>query len=121
MQSMIHSLPPYPVNLSYHWIDSAVNEPVVFDGLRTPLNFPIRPGSLRSLQAKCQAPSQFGDFILRFALVQEQHVWFDQPPFRNLQKYKSRYLINYNSWIIPKKPKRKNSSRCRSLKEALGI
>ena len=77
----IHSLPPNPINLSYHWIDSAVNETVVFDGLRTPFCFPVRPGSLRSLNARCQAPSKVGKYILRFALVQEQHVWFDQSPF----------------------------------------
>lgn len=77
----LHSLPPNPVNLSYHWIDSVSKEAVVFDGLRTPLSFPICPGSIRSLQAKCQAPRKVGEYILRVTLVQEQHAWFDQAPF----------------------------------------
>lgn len=77
----LHSLRPNPINLSYHWIDSKTKEAVVFDGLRTPFYFPVRADSVRSLQAKCQAPGQVGEYILRFALVQEQHVWFDQPPF----------------------------------------
>ena len=82
----LHSLPPNPINLSYHWVNSKTKEAVVFDGMRTPFYFPVRPGSVRSLQAKCQAPSQVGQYILRFALVQEQHVWFDQPPFHQFSE-----------------------------------
>ena len=77
----LHSLPPNPINSSYHWVNSKTKEVVVFDGLRTPFYFPVRSGSVRSLQAKCQAPAQAGEYTLRIALVQEQHVWFDQAPF----------------------------------------
>jgi cyclopropane fatty-acyl-phospholipid synthase-like methyltransferase len=77
----MHSLHPNPINLSYHWLDPSSREPVVFDGLRTPFCFPLHPGSVRSFQANCQAPVEAGEYLLRFSLVQEQHAWFDQPPF----------------------------------------
>lgn len=82
----LHSLPPNPINLSYHWIDYRTKKSVVFNGLRTPFFFPVGPGSVRNLRAKCQAPPQVGEYMLRFALVQEQHVWFDQPPFHQFSE-----------------------------------
>ena len=77
----IHSLHPNPINLSYHWLDPSSREPVVFDGLRTPFHFPLRSGSVRTLRANCVAPHEAGEYLLSFSLVQEQHAWFDQPPF----------------------------------------
>ena len=77
----IHSLPPNPINISYHWIDYQNMNPFVFDGLRTPFSFPVKPRSIQSLQVRCQAPRKTGLFLLRLSLVQEQHAWFDQDPF----------------------------------------
>jgi len=77
----IHSLPPNPINISYHWFDPASKEIVIFDGLRTSFSFPLCSNSSRALQARCQAPTKSGEYLLRLTLVQEQHAWFDQSPF----------------------------------------
>jgi 2-polyprenyl-3-methyl-5-hydroxy-6-metoxy-1,4-benzoquinol methylase len=81
-QYTIHSLLPHPINLSYHWVDCSSNDTLVFDGLRTSICNPVRPGSVRTLLARCRAPQKVGEYKLRFSLVQERHAWFDQPPFQ---------------------------------------
>jgi len=78
----IHSLPPHPVNLSYHWLDLNTRKTIIYDGLRTSFNFPLSPGSSQNLEANCQVPLEVGEYILRFTLVQEHHAWFDQAPFK---------------------------------------
>lgn len=84
----IHSLSPNPINLSYHWLDYDEKRFVVYDGLRTSFSCPVRPGSIQTLNAKCIAPDYNGEYLLRFALVQEQHAWFDQHPFEQFSEIK---------------------------------
>ncbi len=64
-----------PVNLSYHWTNSA-GASVVWDGVRTRLPADLAPGASVQLQAAVTAPPTGGAFTLRFDLVQEGVAWF---------------------------------------------
>ena len=82
-----NSLHPYPVNLSYHWMDQRGESNVIFDGQRSPLFPPLvasskktSNGVKRRYQAKIIAPKHPGRYRLRVTLVQEQVQWFDAPP-----------------------------------------
>jgi hypothetical protein len=65
----------FPVNLGYHWNDSA-GRAVVWDGARTKLPADLGPGQSVTLQATVAAPTNPGTYSLRFDLVQEGVSWF---------------------------------------------
>ena len=78
----LHSRPPAPVHLSYHWHDATERETEVFDGRRSPL-FPALPnGADGKYEATVQAPARIGLSRLCLTLVQEGVRWFDEvhPP-----------------------------------------
>src|SRR5919204_3430536 len=67
-----------PVNLSYHWYDSA-GLPVVWEGARTYIgSVPVVPLGKITVNANVVAPTTAGQYTLRFALVKEGVTWF--PP-----------------------------------------
>jgi|SRR5215469_2328753 len=72
----LRSDPPFPVMLSYHWLnlDGSV---VVFDGERTGLAGPLRQDLGQEYQLLAIAPQRPGLFTLRITLVQEGIRWFD--------------------------------------------
>ncbi len=72
------TLAPYPVKLSYHWLDAATRKCHDFDGQRTPLTAPVRPQSRHSQEVRVCAPREPGQYRLVLTLVQEDHFWFDQ-------------------------------------------
>jgi hypothetical protein len=72
----IASLPPHPVNLSYHWVRDGRS--VVFDGLRTPLGGPLDGGCGRTVRQRFVAPARPGRYDLVITLVQEGVAWLDQ-------------------------------------------
>jgi len=65
----------YGINLAYHWIDKT-GKVVVFDGLRTPLPHDLNPNEEVMLNAAVATPTQGGEYILEFDLVQELVGWF---------------------------------------------
>jgi len=65
----------YPVNLGYHWNNSA-GVPVVWDGSRTKLPGDLLSGQGVDLTAQVAAPTTPGTYFLRFDLVQEGVTWF---------------------------------------------
>ena len=65
----------YPVNLGYHWYNSA-GVAVVWDGARTKLPADLASGQSVSLTAQVAAPTTPGTYSLRFDLVQEGVTWF---------------------------------------------
>jgi hypothetical protein len=65
----------YPVNLGYHWYNSA-GVAVVWDGARTKLPADLASGQSVSLNATVAAPTEPGTYSLRFDLVQEGVSWF---------------------------------------------
>ncbi len=71
------SLPPYPVNISYHWLKDT-GEMTLRDGIRTPLRLPILPLGKRAYTIEVIAPEEPGDYVLQVTLVQEQNFWFEQ-------------------------------------------
>ncbi|HVR89168.1 MAG TPA: N-acetylmuramoyl-L-alanine amidase [Candidatus Limnocylindria bacterium] len=66
---------PTPVDLGYHWYDSA-GKAVVWDGLRTKLPSDVAPGATQTLQAQLQFPTAPGAYTLKWDLVQEGVAWF---------------------------------------------
>jgi len=72
----IFSKRPYPVNVSYHWIDKD-DKIIVFDGLRTEINFPINPRENIEIYADVLSPNETGNYKLIVSLVQEANFWFE--------------------------------------------
>lgn len=64
-----------PVLLAYHWLDDA-GKTVVFDGRRTPLGGPLRPGASTTRPLRVDAAPPRAS-IVRLTLVQEGVAWFD--------------------------------------------
>src|SRR5262249_38525658 len=54
-----------PVNLSYHWIDSA-GTMITWEGLRTKLPVELAPGASAALQAQVAFPVAQGKYTLRW-------------------------------------------------------
>jgi SAM-dependent methyltransferase len=72
----IASIEPWPVFLSYHWLDSN-GRVVVVEGHRNRLTCPQAPGTCIWHRALVQLPAEPGTWRLRLTLVQERVMWFD--------------------------------------------
>jgi hypothetical protein len=73
----LSSWPPSPVHLSYHWLDAATGEAVVWDGVRSRLEPPLRPGRRGRYGLVVDPPPRRGPLVLRITLVQEGRFWFE--------------------------------------------
>jgi 2-polyprenyl-3-methyl-5-hydroxy-6-metoxy-1,4-benzoquinol methylase len=73
---LISSMPPHPINVSYHWFLPAAVEPIVFGGIRSNLSLPLPPGNMRQVLAVVAAPHTPGLYRLVITLVQEGCCWF---------------------------------------------
>lgn len=67
------TVPPFA--LSYHWLTSDTEEVVIFDGLRTPFERPVKPGDEVSMRARVRAPGYPGSYLLIWDVVQEHRTW----------------------------------------------
>jgi len=67
----------YAVNLSYHWLNHK-GEPVIFDGLRSPLPGDLPPDESVLLKAAIDAPAKPGRYMLELTLVQEGLAWLPE-------------------------------------------
>jgi UDP-3-O-[3-hydroxymyristoyl] glucosamine N-acyltransferase len=76
------SAAPFPVCLSYHWLESASRRCLVFDGERTQLTAPVRPRSRHRQEMLVRAPAEPGRLLLVLTMVQEHQFWFDEIPQR---------------------------------------
>lgn len=72
------SAPLFPVRVSYHWRDAGTGAPEVYDGIRSEIIDPIRPGEERDLEFVVLSPGRVGIFLLELTLVQERNFWFDE-------------------------------------------
>jgi hypothetical protein len=63
------------MNLAYHWLDELGN-PIVWDGLRTPLDQAVAPGDELEAHLDVRAPIPPGRYRLALDLVAENFVWF---------------------------------------------
>ncbi|MGR3906901.1 sulfotransferase family 2 domain-containing protein [Burkholderia sp. SR8] len=76
----LSSRAPNPVHASYHWLDRACSQIVVFDGERTRLNGSLMPCEEHEMQVSIVAPPAAGPHVLRLTLVQEGITWLDDGP-----------------------------------------
>jgi hypothetical protein len=60
--------------LSYHWLDERGN-PILWDGIRTPLDAPIEPGERRRHELRVRGPLPAGRYRLAVDLVEEFRFW----------------------------------------------
>ena len=60
--------------LAYHWLDERSN-PIVWDGLRTPLERAVGPGATLRQQLALRAPIPPGRYRLAIDLVEENRFW----------------------------------------------
>lgn len=63
------------VNLSYHWLDHLGN-PIVWDGVRTPLGRAVEPGARLRAALHLRGPIPPGSYRLAIDLVDEGRLWF---------------------------------------------
>jgi len=71
-------VPPYPVALSYHWLDADTGAVVVRDGMRTFLPGDLFRGDSAKIRAVARAPGRPGHYILWWDLVHEHTAWFSE-------------------------------------------
>lgn len=62
--------------VSYHWAVNGVSAGPNFEGQRTPIPKPMKPGDSAKLTLVVQAPLVPGDYTLVFDVVQEGFAWF---------------------------------------------
>lgn len=63
------------VSCSYHWLD-ALGNPIVWDGVRTPLPQPVAPEERITLRVAVRAPIPPGRYRFALDLVAEHRAWF---------------------------------------------
>jgi hypothetical protein len=66
--------PPYPVYLSYRWIDANGSQ---IDGERTPLGRQLFRGDAVVYEMQIEAPRRSGSYTLSVSLLQEGIFWFE--------------------------------------------
>jgi SAM-dependent methyltransferase len=74
---LLSSMPPHPVNVSYHWFVAGTARAVIFDGLRTNLPRVLARGETCRVLTTVEAPRSPGLYELAMMLVQEGCCWFD--------------------------------------------
>jgi hypothetical protein len=65
------------VACSYHWLD-ALGNPIVWDGIRTPLPRPVAPEERITVRIDLRAPIPPGRYRLALDLVAEHRAWFGE-------------------------------------------
>src|SRR5581483_926614 len=63
------------VACSYHWLD-ALGNPIVWDGIRTPLAGQVAPGDRTTVRVAVRAPIPPGRYRFALDLVAEHRAWF---------------------------------------------
>ena len=65
------------VSCSYHWLD-ALGNPIVWDGIRTPLPRPVAPEERITMRIAVRAPIPPGSYRFALDLVAEHRAWFGE-------------------------------------------
>jgi hypothetical protein len=73
-----------PLNAAYHWYDAS-GKIYEYDGIRTPLPQPIRPGSEYSFEIDVATPKTPGHYSLMATLIVEGQAWLEE---KGLDVYK---------------------------------
>jgi hypothetical protein len=73
----LYSCPPFPVHLSYHWIDPATRQMIAYDGQRSGV-FPSAPANaITPWKMVVLAPNKPGEYILQMTVVQDGIQWLE--------------------------------------------
>jgi hypothetical protein len=73
----VSSFSPYPVHLTYRWLDPENQAHLIGEGARSVLKPPLAPGDRRAYNVHTIAPDRPGRYLLRVTLVQEGVMWLD--------------------------------------------
>ncbi|MEP6809506.1 MAG: sulfotransferase [Chthoniobacterales bacterium] len=73
----LRSGPPYPVYLSYHWLEAQSRRSLDFNGQRTHLFPSVEPQASQIFSMFAVAPATPGDYLLQITIVQELVRWFE--------------------------------------------
>jgi hypothetical protein len=79
-RSALASVLPYPVYLSYRWIDDAGAQ---IDGARVVLSKALLPGGSASYEIDLHSPDLPGAYDLSISLVQEEIIWLEDLALAN--------------------------------------
>ena len=104
----LSSLQPFPINISYHWLDLSGNS-YLHDGLRTdlishenidlggllvPKYLFLLPNEHRDYYINLLAPDDIGRYTLKITAVQEGQFWFDNISENNVLEISAEVLVN---------------------------
>jgi hypothetical protein len=73
----LSSFSPYPVHLTYRWLDPDTQAHLIGEGARSVLKPPLASGERRAYNVHTIAPERPGRYLLRVTLVQEGVMWMD--------------------------------------------
>jgi hypothetical protein len=73
----LFSASPFPVRLTYHWLEKTTRQVAVFEGRRSGLFPGLDPHATQSYPMKIAAPSEPGEYILQTTIVQDGVCWFE--------------------------------------------
>jgi hypothetical protein len=73
----VSSYSPYPVHLTYRWLDPENQAHLIDEGARSVLKPPLASGERRAYNVHTIAPDRPGRYLLRITLVQEGLMWLD--------------------------------------------
>jgi hypothetical protein len=64
------------VAVSYHWLDPAAENILIWDGTRSELLTDVAPGATTQIEAWLKAPVKPGSYALQWDMLQEKVTWF---------------------------------------------
>lgn len=67
-----------PVFLSYHWYDIDSGEVVIYDGIRSKLPKSVKQNKEVNVETKILTPSEPGNYLLMYDLIDEGVAWFSE-------------------------------------------
>ncbi|MFN2507911.1 MAG: hypothetical protein ABR589_03965 [Chthoniobacterales bacterium] len=68
---------PFPLNLSYHWLEASTRAIALFDGIRTSIVPALPPGTRGRRKMFVKAPLAEGSYLLQLTMVQENLRWLE--------------------------------------------
>ena len=74
---LLAAVPPFPVHLSYHWIDESTHQMILFEGQRSEVFPGVQANDSLRCWMRVVAPSLPGKYILQTTMVQENVCWFE--------------------------------------------
>jgi len=100
----LFSASPFPVRLTYHWLEKTTRQMVVFEGKRSGLFPGLDPHVTQSYPMIIVAPSEPGEYILQTTIVQDGVCWFEDVRPGIVQEFPVSVLaeINHNPASLPR-------------------